>query len=47
MLNLKNKNRTKELKINKNSMMKNYNSAKMKIRPTQREEKLETTKEVL
>lgn len=47
MPNTKKVNKIKELKINLNNMMKNYNTVKMKIKDMLKEEKLEMMKEVL
>jgi len=47
MPNTKKVNKIKELKINPNNMMKNYNTVKMKIKDMLKEEKLEMMKEVL
>jgi len=47
MPNTKKVNKIKELKINLNNTMKNYNIVKMKIKVMLKEEKLEMMKEVL
>lgn len=47
MPNMKKENKIKELKINPNNMMKNYNIVKMKTKVILKEEKLEMMKEVL